>query len=129
MKGRQVIKMSRTLDMGELEGLFETHWTEEWTKWKGGFPSKEYISLPSTELHRTLIYPKRNALVLITYFEEGQTKSAFVEQAAGSSLLGKALGGGSPKSREQDRVGPAEDNLLAYTQALKELLAQLNLLA
>ncbi|MDO5712787.1 MAG: hypothetical protein Q4Q07_00010 [Tissierellia bacterium] len=129
MKGRQVIKIKETLNLDDLEIIFKNHWKESsFTRGKVGAYG-EYIRLPATDKFRVLVYPKKKALVLITYYEEGKQLD-YIAETSSNMFFGpllKKIFVKKEDSMEHDRTTNAESYLIHYTNALRDILIKQNL--
>ena len=135
MIGRQVILTSRAFTLDELYQFMEEHWDKEThNSFVLGSPTsmsvQKYILLPATERFLTFIYPakagglfnKNNKVVLSTANTPSGMAESFLRSVPAKNILFGAAAIGSQMSSEQERKGPAEDALLAYTAYMRELL-------
>ncbi len=136
MIGRQVILTNRSFTLEELYSFMEEHWdTEKYNQFELGNPSANfgkarYILLPATPRFLTFIYAakagglfsKENKVVLSTANTPSGMSESFMRSIPSSSILFGAAKMGSLMSSEQERKGPAEEALLAYTEYMRSLL-------
>ncbi len=129
MIGRQVIKSGRRWESKEeLMAFMEENWDrEEYGDFWFGRPTmgsvSEYICLPATTRFMVIIYPKKEKVVLTVCDAPEGVESRVIQsiphqgRIISSIIAMKELG-----SYEQERKGPAEQVLQAYTKHMKEIL-------
>lgn len=119
MKGRQVIKTNKTFAQDELMALMNPVWNTEifGTPVIKHITIEDYIALPATEFYQVMIYPRKNKVILITYY----TKSGgllMMTGAVASSIPGVT----AMVMAEKDRTTAGEKVLLMVTDEMKKIL-------
>ena len=138
MTGREVILTNRSFTPDELYQFMEEHWDkEQYSGFTLGSPTdpnaKLYVMLPATSRHLVIVYSrakgglfnKENKVVLsVAMTGAGMTESMARSIPTGGNILAGAAKIGSVMSQEQDRKGPAQDALQAYTEYMRTLLRE-----
>ncbi|MBQ1440128.1 MAG: hypothetical protein IIZ10_10590 [Solobacterium sp.] len=140
MIGRQVIILNRPLSMEELLQFMDTHWDkEQYNSYVYDKPTAmsidKYIVLPATDRYLTIVYPvkagglfhKNNTVVLTTVDSPAGAAEGLLRNIPSRRILYGAAKMGSLMSAEQERKGPAEETLQAYTAYMRSLLEQAGL--
>lgn len=140
MIGRQVIVINRPLSKEELLQFMDEHWDkEQYNAYVYGKPTPasidEYIVLPATDRFLTIVYPvkkgglfhRNNAVVLCTADSPAGAAEGLLRNIPSRRILYGAAKMGSLMSSEQERKGPAEETLQAYTAYMRSLLEQAGL--
>ena len=129
MTGRQVIKSGRRWDTKEeLLEFMDQKWNkEEYGSYFFGKPTAaslgEYICLPATNRFMVIMYPKKDKIVLSVCDAPEGMKSRLIQSIPHQGkIFASAIALGELGSYEQERKGPAEEVLLAYTAHMKEIL-------
>ena len=141
MIGRQVIPISKSITLQELEQLMQENWDkEQYGNFKIGRPTKasveEYILLPATQRFLIIVYPraagglfsKENKVILSTADTPEGAMLSVAEYFPTKGPLTKLWQTGSVLSAEKERKGPAEEVLQAYTAHMREILKKSGLL-
>ncbi len=141
MIGRQVIPISKSITLQELEQLMQEHWDkEQYGNFKIGRPTRasieEYILLPATQRFLVIAYPraagglfsKENKVILSTADTPEGAQIAIAEYLPTKGPLTKLWQTGSVLSAEKERKGPAEEVLQAYTAHMRDVLKKCGLL-
>ena len=135
MIGRQVIKTNRAFTLEELEQFMQEHWDkEQYGEFTCGRPTaasiEEYIMLPATERYMVIAYARKagglfsrdNKVILsVCDTPKGAIANLLRSVHTGSAVvssyqLGKVL------SAEQERRGPAEEQLQKYAAHMRDIL-------
>ena len=125
MKGRQVIATEKSWGFDELLRFLRDRWDESVSVLPKEFNSRpiigRYIVLPGTPKFCIMVYPNKKGVVLMTYPTDDEHKVGLADTASG--LFRPNIGGAlRSRAREKERVGPAEDVLLMYTEYVRGLL-------
>ena len=141
MIGRQVIPISKSITLQELEQLMQEHWDkEQYGNFRIGRPTKasieEYILLPATQRFLVIVYPraagglfsKENKVILSTADTPEGAMIGIAEYFPTKGPLTKLWQTGSVLSAEKERKGPAEEVLLACTAHMRDILKKSGLL-
>ena len=141
MIGRQVIPISKSITLQELEQLMQEHWDkEQYGNFKIGRPTRasieEYILLPATQRFLVIVYPraagglfsKENKVILSTADTPEGAQIAIAEYFPTKGPLTKLWQTGSVLSAEKERKGPAEEVLQACTAHMRDILKKSGLL-
>ena len=129
MTGRQVIKSGRKWESKEeLLAFMEANWNrEEYGDFWFGKPTaasiSEYICLPATNRFVVIMYPKKEKVVLTVCDSPEGVKSRAIQSIPHQGrIISSIITTVELGSYEQERRGPAEKVLLAYTAYMKSLL-------
>lgn len=130
MIGRQVIKKSgrKWESKEELFEFMQEHWNkEEFGGFFFGRPTPasvtEYICLPATNRFMVIVYPKKEKVVLtVCDAPEGAISRLKQSIPHQGRLFASAYTMAELGSYEQERKGPAEQVLQAYTAHMKDIL-------
>lgn len=141
MIGRQVIPISKSITLQELEQLMQEHWDkEQYGNFRIGRPTRasveEYILLPATQRFLIIVYPraagglfsKENKVVLSTADTPEGAMLGVAEYFPTKGPLTKLWQTGSVLSAEKERKGPAEEVLQACTAHMRDILKKSGLL-
>lgn len=135
MVGRQVIITKRAFTLTELEEFMRERWdTENYNDFCIGKPTpasiEEYILLPSTEHYivcaysrKPGIFSKKCKVILITADTPAGMRDKFFTSVKSSNIFFGAWKISKTMSLEKERKGPAEENLLRYSEYMKSLLS------
>ena len=141
MIGRQVIVVNRYIPTEELLQLMEERWDKE--NFNGFVYDKpiamsvdKYIILPASDRFLTIVYTvkkgglfhKNNTVVLSTADTPAGAAEGLLRNIPSKRILFGAAKMGSLMSSEEERKGPAEAALQAYTGHMKDILGQAGLL-
>lgn len=138
MTGREVILTNRSFTPEELYQFMEERWDKE--KYSGfvlGSPTdpnaKLYVMLPATSRHLVIVYSRaaggffsrENKVVLsVAMTGAGAAESMARSIPTGGHIIAGAAKIASVAAQEEDRTGPAQAALLAYTQYMRSLLGE-----
>lgn len=141
MIGRQVIPISKSITLQELEQLMQEHWDkEQYGNFRIGRPTRasveEYILLPATQRFLIIVYPraagglfsKENKVILSTADTPEGAMLGVAEYFPTKGPLTKLWQAGSVLSAEKERKGPAEEVLQACTAHMRDILKKSGLL-
>ena len=141
MIGRQVIPISKSITLQELEQLMQEHWDkEQYGNFRIGWPTRasveEYILLPATQRFLIIVYPraagglfsKENKVILSTADTPEGAMLGVAEYFPTKGPLTKLWQTGSVLSAEKERKGPAEEVLQACTAHMRDILKKSGLL-
>lgn len=141
MIGRQVIPISKSITLQELEQLMQEHWDkEQYGNFRIGRPTRasveEYILLPATQRFLIIVYPraagglfsKENKVILSTADTPEGAMLGVAEYFPSKGPLTKLWQTGSVLSAEKERKGPAEEVLQACTAHMRDILKKSGLL-
>ena len=141
MIGRQVIPISKSITLQELEQLMQEHWDkEQYGNFRIGRPTRasveEYILLPATQRFLIIVYPraagglfsKENKVILSTGDTPEGAMLGVAEYFPTKGPLTKLWQTGSVLSAEKERKGPAEEALQACTTHMRDILKKSGLL-
>ena len=141
MIGRQVIPISKSITLQELEQLMQEHWDkEQYGNFRIGRPTRasveEYILLPVTQRFLIIVYPraagglfsKENKVILSTADTPEGAMLEVAEYFPTKGPLTKLWQTGSVLSAEKERKGPAEEVLQACTAHMRDILKKSGLL-
>ena len=141
MIGRQVIPISKSITLQELEQLMQEHWDkEQYGNFRIGRPTRasveEYILLPATQRFLIIVYPraagglfsKENKVILSTADTPEGAMLGVAECFPTKGPLTKLWQTGSVLSAEKERKGPAEEVLQACTAHMRDILKKSGLL-
>ena len=141
MIGRQVIPISKSITLQELEQLMQEHWNkEQYGNFRIGRPTRasveEYILLPATQRFLIIVYPraagglfsKENKVILSTADTPEGAMLGVAEYFPTKGPLTKLWQTGSVLSAEKERKGPAEEALQACTAHMRDILKKSGLL-
>ena len=141
MIGRQVIPISKSITLQELEQLMQEHWDkEQYGNFRIGRPTRasveEYILLPATQRFLIIVYPraagglfsKENKVILSTADTPEGAMLGVAEYFPTKGPLTKLWQTGSVLSAEKERKGPAEEALQACTAHMLDILKKSGLL-
>ena len=141
MIGRQVIPISKSITLQELEQLMQEHWDkEQYGNFRIGRPTRasveEYILLPATQRFLIIVYPraagglfsKENKVILSTADTPEGAMLGVAEFFPTKGPLTKLWQTGSVLSAEKERKGPAEEVLQACTAHMRDILKKSGLL-
>ena len=141
MIGRQVIPISKSITLQELEQLMQEHWDkEQYGNFKIGRPTRasieEYILLPATLRFLIIVYPRaagglfsrENKVILSTADTPEGAMLGVAEYFPTKGPLTKLWQTGSVLSAEKERKGPAEEVLQACTAHMRDILKKSGLL-
>ena len=141
MIGRQVIPISKSITLQELEQLMQEHWDkEQYGNFRIGRPTRasveEYILLPATQRFLIIVYPraagglfsKENKVILSTADTPEGAMLGVAEYFPTKGPLTKLWQTGSVLSAEKERKGPAEEALQACTAHMRDILKKSGLL-
>ena len=141
MIGRQVIPISKSITLQELEQLMQEHWDkEQYGNFRIGRPTRasveEYILLPATQRFLIIVYPraagglfsKENKVILSTADTPEGAMLGVAEFFPTKGPLTKLWQTGSVLSAEKERKGPAEEALQACTAHMLDILKKSGLL-
>ena len=141
MIGRQVITVSKSFTLQELEQFMQANWDkEQYSDFRLGKPTAasigEYILLPATQRYLVIVYPKaagglfskENKIVLSVADTPAGAQEAFFEYIPVKGPITKLWQTSKVLDAEKERKGPAEEVLQAYTAHMKSILAKNGLL-
>ena len=141
MIGRQVITVSKSFTLQELEQFMQTNWDkEQYSDFRLGKPTAasigEYILLPATQRYLVIVYPKaagglfskENKIVLSVADTPAGAQEAFFEYIPVKGPITNLWQTSKVLDVEKERKGPAEEVLQAYTAHMKSILARNGLL-
>ena len=141
MIGRQVITVSKSFTLQELEQFMQTNWDKElYSDFRLGKPTAasigEYILLPATQRYLVIVYPKaagglfskENKIVLSVADTPAGAQEAFFEYIPVKGPITNLWQTSKVLDAEKERKGPAEEVLQAYTAHMKSILAKNGLL-
>ena len=141
MIGRQVITVSKSFTLQELEQFMQTNWDkEQYSDFRLGKPTAasigEYILLPATQRYLVIVYPKaagglfskENKIVLSVADTPAGAQEAFFEYIPVKGPITNLWQTSKVLDVEKERKGPAEEVLQAYTAHMKSILAKNGLL-
>ena len=141
MIGRQVIPISKSITLQELEQFMQEHWDkEQYGNFRIGRPTRasveEYILLPATQRFLIIVYPraagglfsKENKVILSTADTPEGAMLGVAEYFPTKGPLTKLWQTGSVLSAEKERKGPAEEVLQACTAHMRDILKKSGLL-
>ena len=141
MIGRQVITVSKSFTLQELEQFMQANWDkEQYSDFRLGKPTAasigEYILLPATQRYLVIVYPKaagglfskENKIVLSVADTPAGAQEAFFEYIPVKGPITNLWQTSKVLDAEKERKGPAEEVLQAYTAHMKSILAKNGLL-
>ena len=141
MIGRQVIPISKSITLQELEQLMQEHWDkEQYGNFKIGRPTKasveEYILLPATLRFLIIVYPRaagglfsrENKVILSTADTPESAMLGIAEYFPTKGPLSKVWQTDSVLNAEKERKGPAEEVLQACTAHMRNILKKSGLI-
>ena len=141
MVGRQVIAVNRAFTLRELEQFMQENWDrEQFGSFTLGKPTAasvgEYILLPATQRFLVIVYPKaagglfskENKIVMSVADTPAGAQEAFFAYIPTKGPLVSLWQTGRVLSAENERKGPAEEVLQAYTAHMKSILEKNGLL-
>ena len=141
MIGRQVIPVSKSFTLQELEQFMQANWDkEQYSDFRIGKPTAasvgEYILLPATQRYLVIVYPKaagglfskENKIVLSVADSPAGAQEAFFAYIPVKGPITKLWQTSKVLDADKERKGPAEEVLQAYTAHMKSILAKNGLL-
>lgn len=141
MIGRQVITVSKTFTLQELERFMQENWDkEQYCDFRLGKPTAasigEYILLPATQRYLVIVYPKAagglfskdDKIVLSVADTPAGAEAALFEYFPTHGPITSLWQTSRVLDAEKERKGPAEDVLQAYTAHMKSILSRNGLL-
>lgn len=133
MKGREVIKINRTLTLDEFETFMNDHWDKErFGEFKRGRPTpasiEEYILLPATANCLVCAYPRTEKIIFtVADSPEGVKRIAFSVLPTNNNYV-KIMQDASMIARAKEFRGPAHEVNQMYAEYMRGLLAEAGLL-
>lgn len=137
MTGREVILTNRSFTPQELYEFMEEYWDkEEYNDFVLGSPTDMsvgmYVMLPATARHLVIVYSRDKGLLnkeKKVVLSVAMTSAGAAEAMARSIPTGGRVIAGivklhSVKSQNEDRTGPAQEALVAYTNYMRTLLGE-----
>lgn len=137
MTGREVILTNRSFTPQELYEFMEEYWDkEEYNDFVLGSPTDMsvgmYVMLPATARHLVIVYSRDKGFLnkeKKVVLSVAMTSAGAAEAMARSILTGGRVIAGivklhSVKSQNEDRTGPAQEALVAYTNYMRTLLGE-----
>ena len=137
MTGREVILTNRSFTPQELYEFMEEYWDkEEYNDFVLGSPTDMsvgmYVMLPATARHLVIVYSRDKGLL---HKEKKVVLSVAMTSAGAAEAMARSIPTGgrviagivklhSVKSQNEDRTGPAQEALVAYTNYMRTLLGE-----
>ena len=135
MIGREVIPTNRSFTPEELYQFMEEHWDkEQYSDFVLGSPTDMsaglYVMLPATARHLVIVYSRdkgflskeQKVVLSVAMTSAGAMESMARSIPSGGHIIAGIVKLSSVKSQEEDRKGPAQDALMAYTDHMRSIL-------
>lgn len=137
MIGREVIPTNRSFTPEELYQFMEEHWDkEQYSDFALGSPTDftigTYVLLPATPRFLVIVYSRdkgflskeKKVILSVAMTSEGATESLARSIPTGGRIIAGAAKMASLMSQEEERKGPAQDALIAYTGHMRDILGE-----
>lgn len=141
MIGRQTININKSIELEELYQIMDRKWDrEEYNNFFLGKPTpgsiEKYICLPATQRFMVIAYPRKggklfskNDKVVLTICDTPNSmKRQIFSSLARDNVFTLAYQVSEAKSKNDERKGPTEETLQRYTEYMKQILEEENLL-
>ncbi len=125
MKGRQSIPTDREWTEASLQSFLESRWDTSVSPApviKDMGMSVRYLLLPATIRYCVMIQVAKGKLVLFVYPTNAGWAEQFAQTIPTESFVGGAMKISSIMDKRKERIGPAEDMLLKYTEVVRGIL-------
>ena len=137
MTGREVILTNRSFTPQELYEFMEEYWDkEEYNDFVLGSPTDMsvgmYVMLPATARHLVIVYSrdkgfkkkKKKVVLSVAMTSAGAAEAMARSIPTGGRVIAGIVKLHSVKSQNEDRTGPAQEALVAYTNYMRTLLGE-----
>lgn len=137
MTGREVILTNRSFTPQELYGFMEEYWDkEEYNDFVLGSPTDMsvgmYVMLPATARHLVIVYSRdkgflnkeKKVVLSVAMTSTGAAEAMARSIPTGGRVIAGIVKLHSVKSQNEDRTGPAQEALVAYTNYMRTLLGE-----
>ena len=137
MTGREVILTNRSFTPQELYEFMEEYWDkEEYNDFVLGSPTDMsvgmYVMLPATARHLVIVYSRdkgflnkeKKVVLSVAMTSAGAAEAMARSIPTGGRVMAGIVKLHSVKSQNEDRTGPAQEALVAYTNYMRTLLGE-----
>ena len=137
MTGREVILTNRSFTPQELYEFMEEYWDkEEYNDFVLGSPTdmsvRMYVMLPATARHLVIVYSRdkgflnkeKKVVLSVAMTSAGAAEAMARSIPTGGRVIAGIVKLHSVKSQNEDRTGPAQEALVAYTNYMRTLLGE-----
>ena len=137
MTGREVIITNRSFTPQELYEFMEEYWDkEEYNDFVLGSPTDMsvgmYVMLPATARHLVIVYSRdkgflnkeKKVVLSVAMTSAGAAEAMARSIPTGGRVIAGIVKLHSVKSQNEDRTGPAQEALVAYTNYMRTLLGE-----
>lgn len=137
MTGREVILTNRSFTPQELYEFMEEYWDkEEYNDFVLGSPTDMsvgmYVMLPATARHLVIVYSRdkgflnkeKKVVLSVAMTSAGAAEAMARSIPTGGRVIAGIVKLHSVKSQNEDRTGPAQEALVAYTNYMRTLLGE-----
>ena len=137
MTGREVIITNRSFSPQELYEFMEKYWDkEQFNDFILGSPTDMtaglYVMLPATSRHLVIVYSRdkgflskdKKVILSVAMTTAGAAEAMARSIPTGGHIIAGIVKLHSVKSQEEDRTGPAQEALLAYTDHMRRILGE-----
>ena len=137
MTGREVILTNRSFTPQELYEFMEEYWDkDEYNDFVLGSPTDMsvgmYVMLPATARHLVIVYSRdkgflnkeKKVVLSVAMTSAGAAEAMARSIPTGGRVIAGIVKLHSVKSQNEDRTGPAQEALVAYTNYMRTLLGE-----
>ena len=137
MTGREVILTNRSFTPQELYEFMEEYWDKkEYNDFVLGSPTDMsvgmYVMLPATARHLVIVYSRdkgflnkeKKVVLSVAMTSAGAAEAMARSIPTGGRVIAGIVKLHSVKSQNEDRTGPAQEALVAYTNYMRTLLGE-----
>ncbi len=128
MKGREVIKIDRSMDLNQLYEFMEKYWdTDRFGRFEKGRPSpfsiEEYIMLPATDNCMVIVYPRKGKIILSVCDNIEGVKKIVFSAIPTDDVMFRIVQNATLISRVKELKGAAHEIMMRYAEHMRTLLA------